>query len=758
MTTNSDGNTMSQWVIKGIRTGIKTTAYPRGAERAAGVTPGLPRGGDFGAGSGRARRTMSHARARSDATETISVDNRRCVHCYRCVRGVEQPLNWEHDLRMGGRSRRSRRNEFGQPFRRSIHILVVDAGDCGACLNEVKQLNNPYYNMHRLGFFITPTPRHADVLLVVGPVTDQMRFALKKIYEAMPTPKRVVAVGACALSGGVFAKSFVCANGVADVLPVDVEVPGNPPPPLAILHGLLVAVGRKAAGAGAGRLRAGCGGRNGHARRSSSFSLRPAAPASCSRWRYVRRTRETCSRGSAASPRSRRLRRAPMCFCGRDIHPAALVVAGAGDAHVAPRPALGGLRARHGTRAFSGLDLRGRRIETRIDPRPRARVHGDAARALCVDRSDPDRGRRAAVPAGVGSHVHSVLPADREQPGQARTARSESGYLLLAMGEAGTLAAALGFLVLALGASSLEFGALKSGASGSGCERPLGSVSAYVLRLRRQGRPRAGELLAAARLCRRAARVCSRARRRNAESRPLRHPAGQRRSHAGGAGGDGPGRARRRNRFGAARNSLRDHRQRSQGDAGAQLHRKRRHRRRRLRRRNGLRRHGSSGARGHRLRRGALPPDQSFALQDAAVFRRRRRGDADRHARHGPARRPDQMDAADRARLSRRHAVDRRAAAVQRLRQRMAHAAGDAALGGTVFDRRENRVRPVRRRTRAHGGAGGDLLRESVRDELSGNAPARRGAAGDRSRPALRLRRWPSSRCCASRSACCRRT
>ena len=64
------------------------------------------------------------------------------------------------------------RNEFGPAFKRSIHIIVVDAGDCGACLNEVKQLNNPYYNMHRLGFFITPTPRHADVMLVVGPVTD----------------------------------------------------------------------------------------------------------------------------------------------------------------------------------------------------------------------------------------------------------------------------------------------------------------------------------------------------------------------------------------------------------------------------------------------------------------------------------------------------------------------------------------------------------------------------------------------------------
>jgi Ni,Fe-hydrogenase III small subunit len=233
---------MSQWVIKGIRTGIKTTAYPRGAENAAGVTPGMPRGGDFGAGAAAlTERCFTHAL--EHVGEAIALDSRRCVHCYRCVRGVGQPLNWDGAYEWATAT--PRRHQFGQPFQRSIHVLVVDAGDCGACLNEVKQLNNPYYNMHRLGFFITPTPRHADVLLVVGPVTDQMRFALKKIYDAMPAPKRVVAVGACALSGGVFANSFACANGVAEVLPVDVEVPGNPPPPLAILHGLLVAVGRK---------------------------------------------------------------------------------------------------------------------------------------------------------------------------------------------------------------------------------------------------------------------------------------------------------------------------------------------------------------------------------------------------------------------------------------------------------------------------------------------------------------------------------
>lgn len=243
--TKKNGERMSQWVLKGIRTGIKTTAYPHGAEQAAGVTPGLPVWGDRADDAAAlVARCPTHALTQTD--EKISVNYRRCIHCYRCARGVMRPLDWQLTYEWGGAGpAASPTNELGLPFLQSIHILVVDAGDCGACLNEVKQLTNPYYNMHRLGFFITPTPRHADVLLIVGPVTDHMRVALKKIHEAMPTPKRVVAAGACALSGGIFAQSFVCANGVAEVLPVDVEVPGNPPPPLAILHGLLVAVGRK---------------------------------------------------------------------------------------------------------------------------------------------------------------------------------------------------------------------------------------------------------------------------------------------------------------------------------------------------------------------------------------------------------------------------------------------------------------------------------------------------------------------------------
>jgi Ni,Fe-hydrogenase III small subunit len=233
---------MSQWVIKGLGTAVKTTRYPARPESAAGVSPGLPAGGP--GGESLVARCPTGALRAVDAH--VVVDYRRCVHCFRCIRETATPLAWREDFEWAGiAASRDRLEPLVGGFARSIHILVMDAGDCGACLHEVRQLNNPYYNMHRLGFFITPTPRHADVLLVVGCGTDHLRAALEKTYRAMPTPKRVVAVGACALTGSVFGPSFVTGGGVADVIPVDVEVPGHPPPPLAILHSLLVAVGRR---------------------------------------------------------------------------------------------------------------------------------------------------------------------------------------------------------------------------------------------------------------------------------------------------------------------------------------------------------------------------------------------------------------------------------------------------------------------------------------------------------------------------------
>jgi Ni,Fe-hydrogenase III small subunit len=236
---------MSKWVSKGIRTGFKTTVYPGKPEKAAGVSPGLPLGGADVEVYNSLLANRCPTKAIMEVDHSLVVDYRRCVHCFRCARGVPVPIPWDPSYEWAVAGSDDPPRNFGSEFTHSIHIRVVDAGDCGACLHEVKQLNNPYYNMHRLGFFITPTPRHADVLLVVGPVTDHMRVPLQKTYEAMPTPKRVVAVGACALSGGVFGPSFVSEGGVAQVIPVDVEVPGQPPPPLAILHGLLVAVGRK---------------------------------------------------------------------------------------------------------------------------------------------------------------------------------------------------------------------------------------------------------------------------------------------------------------------------------------------------------------------------------------------------------------------------------------------------------------------------------------------------------------------------------
>jgi Ni,Fe-hydrogenase III small subunit/ferredoxin-like protein FixX len=238
---------MSQWVIKGLRTGIKSTRYPRVEETAAGTSPGLPAAVKLSPELAQPVVERCPTGALELAPDGVDVNLRRCINCFRCVRGTNSPVNWEHGYECGVTVNHDdrRKDGFSAAFRRSLQILVVDAGDCGACLNEVKQLNNPYYNMHRLGFFLTPTPRHADVMLVVGALTDHMRVPLRKAYDAMPGPKRVVAVGACAVSGGVFGRSFICAGGVAEMLPVDVEVPGNPPPPLAILHGLLVAVGRK---------------------------------------------------------------------------------------------------------------------------------------------------------------------------------------------------------------------------------------------------------------------------------------------------------------------------------------------------------------------------------------------------------------------------------------------------------------------------------------------------------------------------------
>ena len=127
-------------------------------------------------------------------------------------------------------------------FGRSLAIRHVDAGSCNGCELEIHAANGPHYNLERLGIKFVASPRHADMLLVTGPVSRNMETALKRTYDATPDPKLVVAIGDCGCTGGIFGESYASCGRVANVIPVDVAVPGCPPPPTAIIQGILTAV------------------------------------------------------------------------------------------------------------------------------------------------------------------------------------------------------------------------------------------------------------------------------------------------------------------------------------------------------------------------------------------------------------------------------------------------------------------------------------------------------------------------------------
>jgi len=125
---------------------------------------------------------------------------------------------------------------------RSLSIREVDAGSCNGCELEIHALNNAFYDLERFGLRFVASPRHADVLLVTGPVSKSMREALERTYHATPDPKWVVAVGDCAFNGGIFAGSYACVGGVAQVVPVDLHISGCPPSPAELLRGLIAVV------------------------------------------------------------------------------------------------------------------------------------------------------------------------------------------------------------------------------------------------------------------------------------------------------------------------------------------------------------------------------------------------------------------------------------------------------------------------------------------------------------------------------------
>jgi Ni,Fe-hydrogenase III small subunit len=132
----------------------------------------------------------------------------------------------------------------------ALTIRQVDAGSCNGCELEIHALNNPYYNIEGLGIKFVASPRHADMLLVTGPVSRHMEEALRRTYDATPEPKLVVAVGDCGCTGGIFGESYASCGRVSNVIPVDVTVPGCPPPPLEILRGILRAVTHRKAQTG----------------------------------------------------------------------------------------------------------------------------------------------------------------------------------------------------------------------------------------------------------------------------------------------------------------------------------------------------------------------------------------------------------------------------------------------------------------------------------------------------------------------------
>jgi Ni,Fe-hydrogenase III small subunit len=137
------------------------------------------------------------------------------------------------------------RRAIGRRFAGSLAIRQLDAGSCNGCELEIHALNNAYHDIERFGIHFVASPRHADLLLVTGPVSRHMEAALRRTYDAMPEPKLVLAAGACAVDGGEFGVSYASCGAVSNVIPVDGVIPGCPPTPWALLNGLLALVGRR---------------------------------------------------------------------------------------------------------------------------------------------------------------------------------------------------------------------------------------------------------------------------------------------------------------------------------------------------------------------------------------------------------------------------------------------------------------------------------------------------------------------------------
>jgi len=267
------------WALRGLRDGVLTTRWPVRPDQYAAATRGPATvlagpGGvlavpEAGRPSGEDLTGLCPSGAiGADQAGRIRVDQGSCILCGRCVQLRPDIFGWSAGPGSASLTRaglvvpaaeetpealaavadalRTRT----RALRRSVHLRHVDAGSDGSEEWEIMALLNPVYDIHRLGIFFTASPRHADVLLVTGAGANGMADSLRETYEAMPSPKLVVAVGTDAVSGGIVSPSYATSGGVGGIVPVDVWLPGAPPSPFGILSAILLALGRLPAGTG----------------------------------------------------------------------------------------------------------------------------------------------------------------------------------------------------------------------------------------------------------------------------------------------------------------------------------------------------------------------------------------------------------------------------------------------------------------------------------------------------------------------------
>lgn len=227
---------------KSLQTGKVTTSYPAQPDVPPDNFRGLPEWcNELCTKCGRCAEVCpTKAIALGGKDWYCHIDAKKCIFCGYCedackVKAIELGKGYELTELAPA---------HGSIFAKSVHIRHLDAGSCNGCDWEMVNLTGPVFDLQRLGFDFVASPRHADVLMVTGPVTRNLEIAARKTFDAAPVPKLVIAVGTCACSGGICGRSYASSGGVDNILPVDAYIPGCPPRPQALIHGLLKAVGR----------------------------------------------------------------------------------------------------------------------------------------------------------------------------------------------------------------------------------------------------------------------------------------------------------------------------------------------------------------------------------------------------------------------------------------------------------------------------------------------------------------------------------